>query len=201
MKLPILRHLRRARESGLMAMPLTTPRLTIREVRAADALALWSLHGDPDVARWMGNGQPLTLALCEAWIQVSLRNYRERGYGHCLLEDRQSGDFIGGCGIVHPALGDGSFGPAEIIYALLPGCWGLGLGTEAAAAMLAWGAREHGLHEVLATVDPSNEASAAVLRKLGLTWLHTRPDADGLATATWRWQSGLAGACPPQSTT
>ena len=56
----------------------------------------------------------------------------------------------------------------EIGYVFDPRHAGHGYATEAARALLRLGFAELGLHRIIAWVDARNEASAAVLRRLGL---------------------------------
>lgn len=164
-----------------------TDRLLVRELAPGDEPLLAELHSDPAVARWMGDGTPLTAEMCLAWVRVSMHNYAQQGYGYCVVFERAQGRFVGGCGLIHPP-GEPRR-PVEIIYALRPACWGRGYAREMVPAMLAWGAQHAGLREIWATVMPDNRASARVLAHAGLRWQHTRPDADGQPTATWCWQA------------
>jgi ribosomal-protein-alanine N-acetyltransferase len=75
------------------------------------------------------------------------------------------GELIGYCGLLHL----GVTGRVELLYALLPGCWGRGLATEAARACLRFALEETGLERVVAGADPPNAASLRVIEKLGMT--------------------------------
>lgn len=90
---------------------------------------------------------------------------------------------IGCCGIVHA---DDEAQP-EIIYAIRRDLWRRGFGGEVVVPMLAYGFESCGLPELFATVDPDNAASIRILVRAGMRYLHTRPDEDGLPTATY-WQ-------------
>lgn len=164
-----------------------TDRLRVRELAPGDEPLLLALHGDPAVARWMGDGTPLTPEMCLAWVRVSMHNYTHQGYGYCAVFERAGGAFVGGCGLIHPP-GEPRR-PVEIVYALRPPFWGRGYAREMVSAMLTWGAQERGLRQVWATAMPDNTASARVLAASGLRWQHTRPDADGEPTATWLWEA------------
>jgi [ribosomal protein S5]-alanine N-acetyltransferase len=82
-----------------------------------------------------------------------------------------------------------------------PRLWGRGVGTATGRALVRIGFEELGLHRIVGTCDPRNLASAAVLRKVGLTYeghlRHTQLIRDG-----WRdsltfsiledeWKAGL----------
>lgn len=141
-----------------------------------------AVYGDPLVVRYVADGKPLDRALCEQWVEVTLRNYATRGYGMVALTERSTGSIVGFCGLVHP---DGQAEP-EIKYALRRDCWGKGLATEAAAGLLAY-ARQLGLPAVIATTDPKNEASHRVLLKAGMERSELRSNEDGSFTQLFRW--------------
>lgn len=53
--------------------------------------------------------------------------------------------------------------------ALERSAWGRGLGTEVYRRLLDWGFGRLGLPEVVAVIDPANDASIALARRCGLT--------------------------------
>lgn len=172
-----------------------TPRLCVRPLRPGDEAALLAICGDPDVARWLGDGTPLTLALCQLWIEVSRHHYATQGYGLYAVEEAASGEVVAGCGVVHRPSEPPRRWPAELIYAVRADRWGRGYAPEAAAPLLPHVCRQAGLREVHATTQPDNRRSARVLARLGMRWLHTGPDPeDGEPVATWIWQSGPGAA-------
>lgn len=58
----------------------------------------------------------------------------------------------------------------EIGYCFAQEHWGNGYASEAASALLRFGFRELGLHRIYATCRPGNIGSAAVMRKIGMTY-------------------------------
>jgi len=161
-----------------------TARLFARCIKATDTCALHAVYGDADAMRWVGDGQPITRTECDRWIEVTLNNYRTRGYGMFVLLDRGSGDVVGFCGLVHP---DGQ-AEAEIKYALHRSFWGQGLATEAAAALIAYAADTLGIDYVIATVAPENRASRRVLMKAGMHPGAIRNNDDGTVTEVFEWR-------------
>jgi RimJ/RimL family protein N-acetyltransferase len=144
-----------------------------------------AVYGDAEAMRWVGDGQPLDRAGCVEWVGVTLRNYERRGYGMSAIVDRESGDVIGFCGLVHP----GGQPEAEVKYALRRQAWGRGLATEVVAALLRHGATAHGLRRVIATVAPDNTASQRVLLKAGMTKGALRRNDDGSFTQLFSWEA------------
>jgi len=80
------------------------------------------------------------------------------------IEDRNSGDLIGLCGI---GVLDGSE-QGEIWYLVRPDCWRRGVAAESARALLSIGFLEMNLHRMFATCLPENPASSRVLEKIGM---------------------------------
>ncbi|MFN7915094.1 MAG: GNAT family N-acetyltransferase [Vicinamibacterales bacterium] len=161
-----------------------TPRLHIRRIEPGDAGSMFDVYGDETAMRWVGDGRALTLAQCEEWVEVTRRNYDERGYGMFAIARRDTGQTIGFIGLVHP----GGHPTPELKYALRRDAWNKGYATEAARAMLRH-AVALGLREVIATVSPGNGASMAVLLKSGMTTGGLRVDDDGEYTQVFVWRS------------
>jgi RimJ/RimL family protein N-acetyltransferase len=134
--------------------------------------------------RWVDDGQPITLAECAHWFEVTRANYEKRGYGMFALEEKASGKVIGFIGIVHP----GGQIEAEVKYAFLRSHWGQGLATEAVTGLIDYGARVHGLSYMIATVAPANIASQRVLLKSGMERGELVDNDDGTQTQLFQWQ-------------
>jgi RimJ/RimL family protein N-acetyltransferase len=160
-----------------------TPRLQLRRLVHDDVDALLAVYGNPEVVRWVGDRQPLPRADCERWVEVTHRNYARRGYGMFAIDLKEGERAVGFCGLVHP----GDQPEAEIKYALRQDQWGRGLATEAARALLTWGAAQRGLRHVIATASPQNGASHHVLLKAGLRRGALRTNADGSHTQLFEW--------------
>lgn len=160
-----------------------TERLRVRRWRDADLAALLAVYGDADAMRWVGDGSPITHDGCVQWLEVTRRNYAQRGYGMFAIEARAFEGVVGFCGLVHP----GGQPEAEVKYALHRAQWGQGFATEAVRGLLAYGARVHGLAQVIATTAPENAASHRVLLKAGLQRGELRTNDDGSRTLVFRW--------------
>ena len=162
-----------------------TPRLRCRRWTADDVDAVYALYSDPQAVRWVGDGPRSTPEACRTWMDVTARNYAQRGYGMFALEARDSGRLVGFCGLVHP----GGQPEPEIKYAFLPAVWGQGLAGEAVPALLAYGARVHGLQRIVATVAPENVVSQKVLTRAGARLLSERLNDDGTTTQVFEWRA------------
>ena len=151
-------------------LPITTERLTIRPFRpAADARAMLSVYGDPEVMRFIPGG---ALRSVEA-VRSLLSGYRDRqraqGFSTWAVIERASRRLIGDAGF-------GIFEPTQDIelgYTLARDFWGLGYATEAASACLAAGLQHLDVPRIVALVDQANVASLRVAERLGLTRVET----------------------------
>lgn len=164
-----------------------TERLACRHLSAADFDAMMSVYGDADAMRWVDDGQPIEAEETKAWIDITLENYRKRGYGMFALVDRATQTVFGFCGLIHP----GGQEEAEVKYALLRSHWGKGLATEAVRGLVAYGKREHGLSHIIATVAPDNLASERVLTKAGFAKTDLLDNDDGTQTQLFEWHSSV----------
>tara|TARA_Y100001933_G_scaffold262509_1_gene320164 strand:- start:1119 stop:1652 length:534 start_codon:yes stop_codon:yes gene_type:complete len=155
-----------------------TRRLIVRRLDPGDRAAMLEVYGDRDAMRWVGDGDVLSAAECDRWLEVTAENYRRRGYGMFAMTDRTAPDeVVGFIGLVHP----GSQPEPEVKYALRRASWGQGLATEAVQAVIRYGFADHGLTRIIATTAPENAASHRVLRKAGFRDARPRANEDG----TW----------------
>lgn len=145
---------------------LQTGRLLLRRFAPDDAAALWELLRDEQVNRFLPWFPVQTQAEADSFLQQRfLESYtRPSGYryaiclagenrpvGYVWLSDDESHDFG---------------------YALRQDCWGRGLVTEAAAAVLQRIAAA-GYPYITATHDVQNPASGRVMQKLGMTYCYS----------------------------
>ena len=158
-------------------------RLLCRRWVADDFEPLYALYSDPESMRYVGNGQPISKAQCEEWFTVTKANYAKRGYGMFALVHLESGQVVGFAGLVHP----GGQAEPEVKYAFLRSYWGMGFASEVVPRLLAYGAAQHGLHRIVATVAPGNVASQRVLVKAGMGLAHRRQNDDGSTTLVYQW--------------
>jgi len=148
---------------------LETERLILRGHRIEDldnCLAMWS---DPEVTRFIG-GKPFNAEDVWARMLRYLGHWQWVGYGYWLVEDKQSGAFVGEVGfadfkrIIEPSFE----GIPEIGWALASWAHGRGYATEAVNAAVAWGDRHFGREMVTGClINPDNKASIKVALKCG----------------------------------
>ncbi|MGN6300756.1 MAG: GNAT family N-acetyltransferase [Angustibacter sp.] len=148
---------------ALATPTLSTARLRLRPVSAADADALWALHTDPRVLRYWDGPAWTDRARVERFVRTS-RQMADDGTGVRLAVDRADGAFVGWCSL---SRWNPDYRSAAIGYCYSTQAWGHGYATEAARALLTWAYDSLDLNRVQAETDTRNLASARVLEKLG----------------------------------
>jgi RimJ/RimL family protein N-acetyltransferase len=142
---------------------LATPRLRLRRWLPSDAeeyRGLW-LERDPRALRRVdAEGRP-TVEDMRGWL-VDNPLAAAPGLGLLPIERRDTGEFIGYCGLT---VGQASFDEPELAYELARLAHGHGYATEAARAVVEAAART-GRRRLWATVREWNTASFRVLEKL-----------------------------------
>ncbi len=143
---------------------LVTERLRLRRWAPSDAeefRGLW-LERDPRAVRRIdAEGRP-TVEDIRGWLRNNPL-MADPGLGLLPIELRDTGEFIGYCGLT---VGQGSFDEPEIAYELAQRAHGHGYATEAARAVIEAATRT-GRRRLWATVREWNAPSFRVLEKLG----------------------------------
>ncbi len=146
-------------------LPLRTPRLILRALRATDASMLAAYRNDPEVARYQDWPLPYTDDRAAEFIAEQGDASGPRPAAWTQIGIDQDGLLIGDL-----AVGlDGTGKLAMLGYTLCRDRQGQGLATEAAGALID-ALFEGGLHRVAATLDPANIASAMLLERLGFRY-------------------------------
>jgi ribosomal-protein-alanine N-acetyltransferase len=143
-------------------MMLTTERLSLRPFRPEDRPAVHAYAADPAVVEFMEYG-PNTEAETDEFMSEALVPLPGK-WLRALV--RRSDDAVIGAAQL-TVLSDQHL-RGELGYVLTRSAWGRGYATEAAAAVLAFGLAEAGLHRIMATTDPANLGSVRVLEKIGM---------------------------------
>lgn len=146
---------------------LTTERLMIRPFEPTDVPILVSIFADPAVARFVGDGGPMSVDDAKRWVANSRANLGQFGYGTGAVVARLDQSVIGWAGFARP-IGQ----PEQIVYGLVPRYWHQGYGGEIVKALVDF-SDERGFDPCWATVDPANIHSVRLLVKYGFH-LHTR---------------------------
>jgi RimJ/RimL family protein N-acetyltransferase len=144
---------------------IKSARLQLRELALEDDEFILRLLNDASFLRFIGDKGVRTLSDAREYIlKGPMDSYRRFGFGLYLTSLSDSGLPIGICGLVkRETLAD-----VDVGFAFLPRFWSRGYAAESAAAVLAYGREELQLKRIVAITAPDNEASIAVLGKIGL---------------------------------
>jgi ribosomal-protein-alanine N-acetyltransferase len=148
-----------------MPLPLYKSRLLIRRNIAEDVEAAYWIYSDPEVKRFLSNGQPDSYEKVRQRILGRAEFEAQFGVTIWAVVEKASGEMIGSCGLF-PAEGKGP--EIEIAYHFRRDVWGKGYATEAAAVCLDYGINELKLPRIIGLVDEENIASSRVLEKIGM---------------------------------
>jgi ribosomal-protein-alanine N-acetyltransferase len=145
---------------------IETERLRLREIVPADAEALFKVFSDPKVMA--GHGTPVHQSVADTrrLIDWYANAYPEKRALRWAITRHGDDTALGTCGY-HEITA--YHHRAEIGYELASAAWRQGIMSEAVRAVVLFGLTQMGLHRVEAIVDPSNPASANLLRKVGFT--------------------------------
>ena len=142
---------------------LSTARLLLTRLRAADHDELYRMARDPRVAATLG-GVSSDADAAER-TRRHLAYWDEHGFGWWVAREPGTGRFVGRGGLRFYPL-DGRR-EVEVSYGLVPEFWGRGLATELAAASVWAGFAVLGRPELITFTLPTNTRSRRVMEKVG----------------------------------
>jgi RimJ/RimL family protein N-acetyltransferase len=155
---------------------LQTERLSLRPPTDDDLDAVAEIHGDPEVMRYIGPGEPWSDARAELGLSRWKAYWAADGFGMFVVERRGDERVLGDVGLLAwdpetwtPGM-LAAIGPdaeIEIGWTLARDAWGNGYATEAALAVRDWARAEHGFDRLISLIHPDNAASIRVAEKLG----------------------------------
>jgi RimJ/RimL family protein N-acetyltransferase len=166
-----------------------TDRLILRPPSPGDLEDFVALGSDPEVMRYIGQGQVQSRAQAAFWMECLLADARhgipvphpDEMPGWLVVIERDTGAFVGLAvltvlGAAHvAAVGPSACQPpvVEVGYRLARPFWGRGYATEAAAVLVRHGFTKMRLPQITAIADVRNVASNRVLEKLGFVMRKT----------------------------
>jgi RimJ/RimL family protein N-acetyltransferase len=146
---------------------LETERLRLRRFGPEDAGLLHELDSDPEVMRFISNGQATPLAQIEAEILPRILSYYSRvpPQGVWAAHTRKDDQFIGWFHLRADKIEPREM---ELGYRLKRNAWGRGLATEGSKALLQKGFIDWHNEKISARTLAGNRASQRVMQKIGL---------------------------------
>ncbi len=151
--------------STMLKIILKTERLTIREFTLDDAQDMAAVLGDAEVMRFSLAGPLDHEGILDYLQRNMLDHYAKYGYGLWALVHND--EVIGYAGLIQQEIEGKSY--PELGYRLAKKYWGQGLATEAGKAILDYAFTELSLNQVISIIEPANDRSLAVAKRLGMT--------------------------------
>ncbi len=110
------------------------------------------------------------------WLEGGLKRYEDERYGLQWLIDKQTGEYVGQCGLLLQDIDEKN--ELEVGYSLFMKYWGLGYATEAAKAFHAHGLKTTDANSIISIIDidniPSQKVAMAnnMTRDKQVTWMN-----------------------------
>ncbi|WP_175354226.1 MULTISPECIES: GNAT family N-acetyltransferase [unclassified Bacillus (in: firmicutes)] len=148
-------------------METLSDRLLLRPYNNHDLDFLESLLTNPNIVRYIGNGQIRDQEGIQKFLNWIIDTYAiNPNYGLKLILEKESNNRIGHAGLV-PQLIDGKK-EIEIGYWISQEYWGRGFATEAARGVMEYGKNKLKLEKMIALIQKDNTASQKVAQKIGM---------------------------------
>lgn len=176
---------------------LVTERLVLRPPSPTDLSDVIALNSDPEVMRYIGQGQTMSSTQSAIWLEFLIAGARH-GFpapgtpnnlpGWLTMIDRESQAFVGLAALAMlpdhhiNAIGhDRCVGPTvEVGYRLAKPFWGQGYASEAAQELVRYAFQTMDLFQLVGIADVRNGPSNRVLDKIGLPQ-HVTYELDGIS--------------------
>jgi len=161
---------------------LQTERLETTLLTLDDVKAWAEFFKHPEAIRFLfieSLGLSSDEAVAQHMIQKQLDRYQDKRYGLQKLIHRESGLFIGCCGLLVQEVNGNQ--EVEVGYHIFPTYWGQGYATEAAKCFIDFAFNQPQITSLISIIDEDNVASIRVAEKNGLTldsstrWINNEP--------------------------
>lgn len=146
---------------------LETERLYMRRFRTDDIDVFSQILGQDEVGQWLPRGRGYTKNEVEKFLTNIIKHWDDNGYGIWAVVEKESGNFIGHCGLNYVKQCDA----VELLYGFGKEYWGKGYATEAAKSALQFGFDKVGLKKIVAFTKIDNIASRRVIEKAGFRYV------------------------------
>jgi [ribosomal protein S5]-alanine N-acetyltransferase len=171
---------------------LETERLYLRRLDQTDLPYFIGIHSDPEVARYIGAGNPRPQTETEQWFHDIQDSYRNANLGQLAVVRKSDGARVGRCGLsdaaiektetpgqfrkgwffsAHVPIGTEVDHLPELGYTFGREHWGKGYATEAARAVYDYARSHLSYSAIMSVIHAENAASRAVVEKFGVRYV------------------------------
>jgi RimJ/RimL family protein N-acetyltransferase len=148
--------------------PVTTERLRGRRPEEGDLDDYVRFFTDPRIDEDVWPGDLRTADDAAHVLRETIGHWERWGFGPWTVVERSTDAIVGRVGLAHTTVDDHP--EIEIAWFIDPDRWGRGYATEMAEEAMRAAFITLGLDSVVSYTTPANEASQAVMRKLGMTY-------------------------------
>ncbi len=150
---------------------LQSPRLITRFVTQDDVPVWLDYCRDSVATRFTAMPGKTPEEFAQFFIDRALARYEAGEYGLQALISKDTGEFIGQCGLIKQHVN--GIDEVEVGYHLLPRHWGKGYATEAARLFRDYGFEHNVADSIISIIDPQNFPSKKVALRNGMTLVAT----------------------------
>ena len=155
-------------------MIMETARLILREYTMDDFDNLYQILSDPETMKHYP--KPYDEKGTIRWLEWSINNYKQYGFGLWAIELKETKEFIGDCGITLQNI-DNELLP-EIGYHINKKHWKKGYAKEAGLAVLNWGFNNTNYEDFYSYMNNTNVASYSTAASIGMEKIKEYIDED-----------------------
>lgn len=145
---------------------IETDRIFLRPFSINDIEPFAKICSNPNVMRYIGDGQPVGLDVIAEKILQWIELYEKQKYGLMALMLKETNRLIGFCGLIHQTVDEIEY--IELGYRLDEAYWGEGIATEAAIAVRDYAFNVLNISMLISIIHHQNDASKRVARKVGM---------------------------------
>lgn len=144
---------------------LETERLLFREVKRSDLYDIHEYSANPKTSQYLLWEPHASIEFTREFIEIVISKYKSGEYNDWAIIYKEHNKMIGTCGFTRI---DEENNVVEIGYVINPNYWGLGIATEAVEKIIEFAFAELQANRVEAKFIFGNEASLAVMKKVGM---------------------------------
>ena len=152
---------------SLNNLKIETERLILRPFNLHDLDAFALICADPEVMRFIGNGEALAKGATKELLVWIISQYEELGFGVLAVTLKENNKLLGFCGLIRQVVDNEQH--IELGYRLDRAVWGQGMATEAAQAIKEYAFNQLNVPHLVSIIHVNNMASKQVAQKVGLS--------------------------------
>jgi RimJ/RimL family protein N-acetyltransferase len=157
---------------------IETRRLVMQPLKETDIDNISRIYNDLEVMKYRVFNQAASREETQLMLEKYCQHWDKYGFGRWAIIYKITQNLIGHCGLefIENTVGENleknqdSKNDIEINYLIERDYWGMGLGSEAAIAILKYGFNTLKLNRIFAITKPENIASRRVMEKIGMQY-------------------------------